>query len=221
MHPHVLGNKTPPEIPMFHSSWPDQRSRREWNWQRFLQFFYWWCLYWRNHPVHCCICWFERGSHIQTTRVQISVYLRLNILIGIHELPQLAMYWDFDEFFGVEGFKKTIPKHHFMTLGKYLHLADPTTEDRNHLLCKVRPLVWYGLPYLEFLGDDDSKALKLLVEQAVYGHVGVEKLEHVGHVQKHLGSCLHSLKKKTHAQPQCAVARILKGAQIPKFFLKF
>lgn len=51
------------------------------------------------------------------------------------------MYWDSDEFFGVEGFKKTIPKHHFMTLGKYLHLVDPAAEDRNDLLCKVRPLV--------------------------------------------------------------------------------
>lgn len=60
-----------------------------------------------------------------TTQAEISAYLRLNILIGIHELPQLSMYWDSDEFFGVEGFKKTIPKHCFMTLGKYLHLADP------------------------------------------------------------------------------------------------
>ena len=51
------------------------------------------------------------------------------------------MYWDSDEFFGVEGFKKTIPKHRFMTLGKYLHLVDPTAEDQNYLLCKVRPLV--------------------------------------------------------------------------------
>ena len=76
-----------------------------------------------------------------TTRAEISAYLGLNILIGIHELPQLVIYWDSDEFIGVEGFKKTIPKHRFMTLGKYLHLVDPTTEDRNDLLCKVRPLV--------------------------------------------------------------------------------
>ena len=76
-----------------------------------------------------------------TTRAEISAYLGLNILIGIHELPQLAMYWDSKEFIGVEGFKKTIPKHCFMTLEKYLHLVDPTSEDRNDLLCKVRPLV--------------------------------------------------------------------------------
>ena len=76
-----------------------------------------------------------------TTRAEISAYLGLNILIGIHELPQLALYWDSDEFIGVEGFKKTIPKHRFITLGKYLHLVEPTTEDRNDLLCKIRPLL--------------------------------------------------------------------------------
>ena len=53
----------------------------------------------------------------------------LNILTGIHELPQLVMCWDSDEFIGAEGFKEMIPKHCFMTPGKYLHLADPTTED--------------------------------------------------------------------------------------------
>ena len=68
-----------------------------------------------------------------STQAEISAYLGLNILIGIHELPQLAMYWDSDE--------KTIPEHRFMTLGKYLHLADPTAEDQNDLLCKVCPLV--------------------------------------------------------------------------------
>ena len=69
-----------------------------------------------------------------TNRAEISAYLGLNILIGIQELPQLAMYWDSDQFIGVEGFKKTIPKQRFATLGKYFHLADPNTEDRPDLL---------------------------------------------------------------------------------------
>ena len=76
-----------------------------------------------------------------TTRAEISAYLGLNILIGIHELPQLAMYWDSDKFTGVEAFKKTIPKYRFMTLGKYLHPADSTAEDQNNLLCKVCSLI--------------------------------------------------------------------------------
>ena len=76
-----------------------------------------------------------------TTQAEISAYLGLNILIGIHELPQLAMYWDSDKFTGVEGFKKTIPKYHFMTLRKYLHPADSPAEDQNNLLCKVCSLI--------------------------------------------------------------------------------
>ena len=76
-----------------------------------------------------------------TNRAEISAYLGLNILMGIHRLPQLEMFWDSDEFIGVEGFKKTIPKQRFKTLGKYLHLVDPGDEDANDVLCKVRSLV--------------------------------------------------------------------------------
>lgn len=57
-----------------------------------------------------------------------------------------------------------------------------------------RSVEQYGLRYLEFLGDGDSRAHKMLVEEAVYGDVEVEKLECVGHVQKRLGSRLRSLK---------------------------
>ena len=76
-----------------------------------------------------------------TNRAEISAYLGLNVLMGIHRLPQLEMFWDSDEFIGVEGFKKTIPKQRFKTLGKYLHLVDPGDEDANDVLCKVRLLV--------------------------------------------------------------------------------
>jgi len=54
----------------------------------------------------------------------------------------------------------------------------------------------YSVRYTEFLRDGDSKAHKLIVEQAVYGDVEVKKLECVGHVQKRLGSRLRSLKKQ-------------------------
>ena len=50
--------------------------------------------------------------------------------------------------------------------------------------------------YTEFLGDSDSKAHKLIVEETVYDEKQVSNLECVGHVQKHLGSHLLSLKKR-------------------------
>lgn len=58
-------------------------------------------------------------------------------------------------------------------------------SEENHSVC-----------YTEFLGDGNSKAHKLIVEQAVHGDVEVKKLECVGHVQKRLGSRLWSLKKR-------------------------
>ena len=83
----------------------------------------------------------QGDNKFTTNRAEISAYFGLNILLGIHELPQLHMYWDSDDFIGVEGFKKTIPKQRFFTLSKYLHIADPTSEDPADLLCKVQPLV--------------------------------------------------------------------------------
>lgn len=90
--------------------------------------------------VRCTIAYARSkgDQNFTTTQAEISAYLGLNIL---HELPQLAMYWDSDKFIGVEGFKKTIPKQRFVTLGKYLHLVEPNAEDPNDLLSKVRPLV--------------------------------------------------------------------------------
>ena len=64
-----------------------------------------------------------------------------------------------------------------------------------------RSVEGHGLRFVEFLGDGDSKAHKLLVQEAVYGDVDIEKLECVGHVQKRLGSRLHSLKKRLGKTP--------------------
>jgi len=75
-------------------------------------------------------------------------------LIGIHELPQLAMYWDSDQFTGDEGFKKTIPKQRLATLEKYFHLAVPNIEDRADLLCKVCPLVLLKRSFLKLPGKN-------------------------------------------------------------------
>lgn len=58
-----------------------------------------------------------------------------------------------------------------------------------------RSVEQYTVRYTEFLGDGDSEAHKLIVKEDVYREKQVSKLECVGHVQKQLGSLLHSLKK--------------------------
>ena len=80
-------------------------------------------------------------ANFTTTRDEISAFLGLKILIGIHSLPQVSMLWESDEFVASEGFKKTMPKHRFFTVSKYIHLSNPNNEDASDLLCKVRPLV--------------------------------------------------------------------------------
>ena len=75
-------------------------------------------------------------------------------MLWIHELPQLATYWDSDQFTGDEGLKKTSPKQRFATLEKYLHLAVPNTQDRAALLCKVGPLVLLNRSFLKLPGKN-------------------------------------------------------------------
>ena len=53
---------------------------------------------------------------------------------------------------------------------------------------------------MEFVGDGDSKAHKLLVEEAVYGDVEVEKLQWAGHVQKCLKLKSSLLEKEAYKE---------------------
>ena len=77
------------------------------------------------------------------------------------------------------------------------HLGSSSSLDASGLLAIFqRSVENYSIRYAEFLGDGDSKAHKLIVDEAVYGARPVSKLECVGHVQKQLGSRLRSLKKR-------------------------
>ena len=49
---------------ILHLSWPDKRSWRQCNCQRFLQCIYQQCLHWQNCPIHYCVPLFERGSNV-------------------------------------------------------------------------------------------------------------------------------------------------------------
>jgi len=77
------------------------------------------------------------------------------------------------------------------------HLGISGSMDATGLLAIYQHSVEdYSLQHTEFLGDGDSKAHKLIVEEEVFGDKAVTKLECVGHVQKRMGSRLHSLKKR-------------------------
>ena len=68
-------------------------------------------------------------------------YLRLNIFMGIHRLPQLDMFWDSDEFIGVEGFKK-LSQSSASKLWENIYIwMNRGDEEANDALCKVQSLV--------------------------------------------------------------------------------
>ncbi|GFT22617.1 uncharacterized protein TNCV_2983851 [Trichonephila clavipes] len=49
--------------------------------------------------------------------------------------------------------------------------------------------------YTQYLGDGDSKGFLTMKEAKVYGDTEVEKLECVGHVQKHMSTRLRNILK--------------------------
>lgn len=56
----------------------------------------------------------------------------------------------------------------------------------------------YGVKYLNYIGDGDSKTYKGIVDSSPYGpSVIINKKECVGHVQKRMGTRLRACKKQT------------------------
>lgn len=57
-----------------------------------------------------------------------------------------------------------------------------------------RSLEQYGVRYLKYLGDGDSRAYKAVVESKPYGSTDIEKIECIGHMQKRMGTRLRALR---------------------------
>ena len=82
------------------------------------------------------------------TRVEMKAFLGIIVIMGIVKLPNYALFWSTDEFFGNPGIKKVMSKNRFEELSCYLHFNDsskePTRGDRDYdRLFKVRPILDY------------------------------------------------------------------------------
>lgn len=60
----------------------------------------------------------------------------------------------------------------------------------------VRSEERYGVKYINYIGNGDTKTYSAVVESKPYGDVEIIKKEYIGHVQKHMGSRLRALVKK-------------------------
>ena len=59
----------------------------------------------------------------------------------------------------------------------------------------ARSVDQYGVRYVNYLGDGDSKAFMRVVQNKPYGdNIEIKKLECVGHIQKRMGTRLRNLK---------------------------
>ena len=81
-----------------------------------------------------------------TTREEVKAYLGICLVMGINNLPRLAMYWSSDPFIGNTGIQNVMTKNRFEELSQYLHFSNSATEPRRgeenfDRLYKVRPLL--------------------------------------------------------------------------------
>ena len=82
---------------------------------------------------------------VPTNGDEIKAFIGMNILMGLHSLPDLDAYWSMDDRLRVDGIAKIMPKHRFKKINQYLHLADntgaPTRGEANYdPFYKVAPI---------------------------------------------------------------------------------
>ena len=60
------------------------------------------------------------------TVADIKVYLAINVLMGIHSLPEYSMYWSTDDRLRVSGIADVMGKNRYEKVHQYFHLSDST-----------------------------------------------------------------------------------------------
>ena len=81
-----------------------------------------------------------------TTPEEIKAFISIQIIMGIHQLPEYSLYWADDRNLNVPGVSEVMTKARYEKLSQYLHLVDNTQalpHDHQHFdpLFKVRPVV--------------------------------------------------------------------------------
>ena len=66
----------------------------------------------------------QNGRVVQTTLEELSVFLGINILMGIHKLPKMRDYWLVDEGLGNTLIQKTMTRDRFLEILQNLDFAD-------------------------------------------------------------------------------------------------
>ena len=88
------------------------------------------------------------ASFHQITRAELKAFIGINLIMGINRLPNYALFWSNDDFFGNQGIKRVMSKNRFEEISKYLHFSDSTKEpargaENFDRLYKVRTVIDY------------------------------------------------------------------------------
>ena len=80
------------------------------------------------------------------TRQELKAYFGICLVMGINNLPRLAMYWSSDPLIGNTGIQNIMTKNRFEELSQYLHFSNSETEPQRgeenfDRLYKVRSLL--------------------------------------------------------------------------------
>lgn len=94
--------------------------------------------------------------------------------MGINSLPQLALYWSSDDYFGNQGIKKVMAKNRYEEISCYLYFSDSSVEPARGTpgfdrLYKIRPI------FNSILGNCQTKfkpTKNLSVDEGMIGFKG-------------------------------------------------
>ena len=114
------------------------------------------------------------ANFVPVTRAEIKAFMGINIIMGIDKLPQIALYWSSDDYFGNQGIKKVMSKNRFEEINAYLHFNDSSVEPARGTpgfdrLYKIRPI------FTSILGNCQTKfkpTKNLSVDEGMIGFRG-------------------------------------------------
>nr|XP_033342845.1 piggyBac transposable element-derived protein 4-like [Megalopta genalis] len=75
------------------------------------------------------------------TKREMSTFIVILLIMGVVRLPEIRLYWSKKEMYGNARIKKAMKRDRFMSILKYLHFTDNTTDRIEDRLYKVRDIV--------------------------------------------------------------------------------
>ena len=80
------------------------------------------------------------------THEELSAYIGIHIIMGIHTLPRITNYWSNDDSLSVQSVKRTMPRERFDKIMQYFCISDRRNEPGKNSpvydkLYKIKPLL--------------------------------------------------------------------------------